>query len=213
MNGSTSLHQGHSKLEDSFRQELNDLDFLTDDLTYHSKMLPEIKNRLSLIYEPTSLYTRTRADRVAVHKYYPFVFHFEPKTHDSRKYHDWTIEVYPLALHKTIAMDYGIRCLYIFYNPFTGDEAAFWSNNIPDLSCVMIPDRDVNDVNWYENFCIRTFPNTRIQHIGRVNGSGDPFVIIDQSIVKTLPCGIELVKADLAVFERMERLNNANHRP
>lgn len=177
--------------------------FLTDDMTYHSKMSSNIQNILSRNYCPTSLYIRTRADRIAAHSRYPLIFQWEAKTHTSRKYHDWTLEVFPLMVHKINAETFGIRCLYVYFNPLINQEAAFWSNNIPPLRCIMIPGRQTNNTDLFIQCCNRCFPKTEIIEGFSTNGSGDPFAIIDKSTVDFLPTGIDLIKNDLSVFERL----------
>jgi len=197
------LHQQHDDYEQYFNAELKKLGFITDDMTYHSKMHPETKHRLSGIYNPTALYIRTRADRVAIHTRYRYVFQWEVKTHDSRQYRNWALEVFPLIVHKINSTTFGIRCLYAYYNPFTGHEAAFWSDNIPILSCIMLTDRlATNGEEYFNKLCKGSFPHTNIITNINSNGSGDPFALIDEGIVKDLPSGIALIEKDLEVFGR-----------
>jgi len=84
----TPENQAHEKLEQDAKDFLSELGFLTDEATYHTVMNLEVKDRLSRIYTPTSLYLRGRADRIAVHKSLPLVFEWEAKTHESRNLHD-----------------------------------------------------------------------------------------------------------------------------
>lgn len=187
----TPDYRPHAQLEKDVTSYLESSGFIVDSAPYHEKMKPQIIKTLQNIYTPTALYLRGRADRIAIKKYPPSVFEWEAKTHQSRKYGDWCIESLPLCTHKIIYDLLGIRCLYVYRDPFRGYDSGFWIKNIPTVRELKMPPR-WNSNNSLKMYFLKVFkkifPNTNISDMSYAPaGSGDPFVIIDESIVKKLP--------------------------
>ena len=194
----TPENPAHEKLEQDVRDFLSELGFMTDESTYHTVMDPKVVDRLSRIYTPTSLYLRGRADRVAVHESLPLVFEWEAKTHASRNLHDMLLETLPLCHHLAKAQ-LDVECLYIYRNPHKNHEAGFWVKDIPAARIIMIPSRwDADQISWFKGQFKRFFPETDIRFTGSNAGSGDPFLIIDESIVMRLPHWKDCIRRKLS---------------
>jgi len=191
----------HIQLENDVRKYLSGLGFLTDEATYHSVMNPKVKDRLSHIYTPTSLYIRGRADRIAVHTQYDIVFEWEAKTHTSKKYHDMTLEALPLC-HHLAKIQLDVECLYVYRDSIVGYDCGFWVKDIPPIRVIMIPERwGRAKSDWFKDQFTRFWPETKIRTTPAYGGSGDPFVIIDQSIVAKLSHWQDCIRAKLSEGE------------
>lgn len=187
--------KAHSKLEDDVTAFLNECGFLVEQAPYHTTMSIEMVSVLQDLYTPTSLYLRSRADRIAVRAYPPLAFEWEAKTHTSSRLHDCTIEVYPVAAH-LLKSSMDVRCLYIYRDVEKGYDVGFWIHQMPDIRVIMIPDRwNRAWTAWHKSYCNRFFPATSIRTGTRSNGTGDPFLIIDESIVRGLPHWKDLIRA------------------
>jgi len=194
----TPENQAHKKLEQDAKDFLSELGFLTDEATYHTVMNPEVKDRLSRIYTPTSLYLRGRADRIAVHKSLPLVFEWEAKTHESRSRHDMLLEALPVC-HHLIKAQLGVECLYVYRNPHKNHEAGFWVKDIPAARIIMIPSRwNADQISWFKGQFKRFFPEIEIRSVGRTAGTDDPFLIINESIVMRLPHWKDCIRRKLS---------------
>ena len=121
-------YKPHSDLQDRVSTYLISRGFVVDDAPYHEKMTREVSDRLKQQRNPTALYLRGRADRVAVHKILDLSFEWECKTHSSRKYSDICIEAMPFFHHRSRYEMSGVKCLYIYENPFNGESYGFWAH-------------------------------------------------------------------------------------
>lgn len=180
----------HKKLIDDVTNFLKQLDFRVDSAPYHKKMGKEIIGMLQRRDDPTSLYLRGRADRIAVLEDPPLVFEWEAKTHENKDRHDMVIEALPLAFH-ILKAQYGVKCLYIYRNPHEGHEVGFWVHEVPDIRVIMIPrNRWGEDKRlWFRGIFRSCFPGIHISEptLKCCLGSLDPFAIVDESIVLDLP--------------------------
>ena len=177
----------HQELEADVKQFLASLDYLTAEATYHSVMPDEVKRVLQNAYSATALCIRGRADRVAVHKAGGDVFEWEAKTHKSRSRHDMTIEALPLCHHLAKAR-LDVECLYCYRNLFKHQEAGFWVRELPPIRVVMIPGRWTEEkARWFKEKFVLYLPGVDVVRSGSNRGSGDPFAIVDESIVDVLP--------------------------
>lgn len=184
----------HAQLEADVTEFLHSLGFLTASATYHDVMEPELVRVLQTRESATALSLRTRADRVAIHVDVPAEFEYECKTHLSRRYHDMTVEAYPLALH-VIKARYGVRCLYAYRNPIQRHQYGFWVHDLPEIREIMIPGRwSKEQTAWFETVFADAFPGTKLRALGRrTAGSGDPFAVIDKEVLPRLPDWRDLV--------------------
>ena len=205
-----STHK-HTELEAEVTEYLIDEGFLVAQAPYHTTMDDKMVKALQNLYTPTSMYVRSRADRIAVRERPPLVFEWEAKTHASSYRHDCTIELYPVIAH-ILKARLDVRCLYIYRDPWKGYDFGFWIRELPEVRAIMIPDRwDDAWTSWYMSYCKRFFPKTPIRTGMRTRGSGDPFLIIDESIIKELPHWKEQIqtamKSKLFAMNGMGRRN------
>jgi hypothetical protein len=172
----------HRSLEDRVRSYLEERGYFVYEATYHSVMPETEKRILSRRYSMTALYLRGRADRVAIHNIIPVEIEWEAKTHANPKYDDLTIELLPLVHHVSKAK-LGVRCLYVFN--VNGFEAGFWAHQLPRIRQIHLSTRDEYKPNlWhFENLCREFFRGVPV-YKSTVNGSGDPFVIFDKSVIR-----------------------------
>ena len=209
---SQPLYKPHDDFETLVRDELQSMGFFCPNaVTYHEAMQHEAIRLLQERYSGTSLYIRTRADRIAIHKSCQLEFEWEAKTIPSHQC-NLAIEALPILHHMTKA-DLGVRCLYVCRNLKTRDEFGFWTDNPPSFSRVMIPTRwDDFTREWFTHIFEMFLPNVPIQtpraNRGRTRGSGDPFLIVNQDVVDTLPDWRGLVAEKIVVDPQKERPGN-----
>lgn len=192
-----SIHAIHDALEIEVCSFFESLGFLTEEATYHAVMSQPVKERLTSIYEPTSLYIRGRADRIAVHKTYQLVWEWEAKTHNPGPYHDMVIELLPM-LHHLKKAELGVRCLYAYRDTRLGIDAGFWTDSLPEVREVFLTPRfhtSLLDVVLPQ--VKRYMPNARIEYRKATRGSNDPFLIIDQQTICSLPSWQQLITSEL----------------
>jgi len=177
----------HKKLEEDVQDFLQERKFIVTEATYHTVLPTIARVRLQEVYSPTALYVRGRADRIAIHKRRDIVFEWEAKTHESEEYHDMTLEALPLC-HHLIKAQLDVECLYVYRNPHKNHEVGFWIRDLPAIRNIMIPERrwSSEQVNWFESQFRSLLPETKIIRITRSRGTGDPFLIIDESVVSKL---------------------------
>lgn len=176
------LHVPHQTLEADVDAYLRDAGFLTFAAPYHATMPHEIQERLAFNYSYTSLYLRARADRIAIHESSPLVFEWEVKTHDNSRFPNLCIELLPF-MHHVQKASLGVRCLYVFRIPYTGQEGGFWVNKRPAMRDAWITSRVTK---WRAGLVDRVrcmFPEASVYEKDPRGGSKDPFLIIDQSEV------------------------------
>jgi hypothetical protein len=185
------LHPQHDAFETEVTQWLTAMGFLCHSATYHTMMPPAMANLLRRRSSMTALHLRGRADRIAIHQTLPVEFEYECKTHDSQQYQDLTIELTALCFHLMKAR-LGVKCLYIYRH--NGREKGFWADEMPTPRVVHIPARyDAATTLQFKGMAENYFPNVPIRLGGKTNGSGDPFVIIDYSVVAQMANWRELV--------------------
>jgi hypothetical protein len=192
----------HAALLKDVEGFLKEHGFLTASATYHDVMTSEIKNRLMYLDTPVAHYIRTRADRIAIHSTLPICFEFECKSHGRAKGHNAAIEALPLA-HARLKNSLGVKTLYCYRDESGGIDCGFWSNKLPAISTLMLTPRYEGTkierilVNFYTT---GKFFGLELQESFSFSnmGSGDIFVIIDESVVRTLPSWKDLVLAEIA---------------
>jgi len=175
----------HKTLESDVKSYLESRNYLIYEATYHAIASVETRNILSRRFTPTALYLRGRADRIAIHKEYTFEFEFECKTHLNSKYHDMTLELLPL-IHHLSKSKLGVKCLYIYRHKDM--ECGFWMDELPQIRQIWIPParwQTQQSIAWFESISNIFFDGIDIV-TSAVAGTGDPFLIIDESTVKNL---------------------------
>jgi len=192
----------HGRLEHDVMAFLSEHGFLFGSATYHDVMDPLLVNRLQSVLTPTTLRLRTRADRVAVHRRHGLAFEWEAKTHAGSKYHNMALEVYPLCAHLAES-DMDVRCLYVYRDQDRGYDVGFWVHNPLDIPvrAVKVPTRWQN--HWFAAWIVAKvqewWPEVPIDPINWRSGSGDPFILIDESVVREMSDWRDLILAVLPV--------------
>lgn len=184
----------HKNLETDVSEYLTSKGYWIGDSTYHRVLPSDIKELLSTRYNPTALYLRGRADRIAIHKTHEAVFEWEAKTHTSKTRHDMTIEALPLCHHIAQA-SLGVQCLYAYRD---GDlyDCGFWVHEWEqlDIRVIIIPGRWGREkADWFKVTFQAFFPKVSVCQTGGTNGSGDPFAVVSQQCVSQLPTWKQLI--------------------
>lgn len=166
----------HADLEARVAHYLEEYNYLLGSGTYHEAMPSETRRRLSLVNTPTAFYVRGRADRVAVHKHAPLCFLWEAKTNPG-PWPNVAIEALPLAHH----LASGVDCLYVYWDVPGKFEGGFWTKKLPVIDRIIIPERWGEWlVKYFRHVFREAFVGVRIVETDRVNGSCDPFLIINK---------------------------------
>jgi hypothetical protein len=177
-------HPGHVTLEQEVIAQLQASGFYTSASTYHETMPPELVQVLQRRFSITALYLRSRADRCAVHKIQPVEFEWEVKSHANPRYDDLTLEFLPLITNAERQRLYGVKCLYIFR--VNKIEGGFWSWPLPDIRELRYSPRQ----EWQEHrgliLHLASFYGIHKVIEKAVSGSGDPFVVIDESVIRKM---------------------------
>lgn len=167
----------HVVFVDRITTYLEELNFLVDEATYHEVMKEETRERLRVLYTPTSLYIRGRADRIAVHKVVRLCIMWEAKTNNGN-YRNMAMEALPIVNH----LKTGVRCLYLYWDVVDGFEGGFWVNELPPIDRILLPNRwDAGMVKYFGAEFDRWLPGVPVVPTGRNSGSGTPFIIIKRA--------------------------------
>ena len=170
----------HAALEAEILEILESRGYLVASAPYHDRMPSALVRALSCNSFPTSLYLRTRADRVAVNPGNGQVFEWEAKTRDSSS-SGMLLEALPLAFH-IVQARYAVRCLYAFRNVRLGTNYGFWCRRAPAIEEIVIPtgNKVPNAVYWFKEVFDDAFPGIPVRTTTRVCGSNDPYAVIDR---------------------------------
>lgn len=187
----------HVELEKRVADYLDTRGFITDEATYHTAYRTDSQRLLMRRDDPTALYIRAKADRIALHKFRPVTFEWDAKTHQRRDSRNMALEVMPIVTHLA-TVPIGVRCLYAYHNPFTGFDGGFWLDTMPSVSVVFLPSRWQGQRRaWYADLIRRYFPDVTVRDLDRYGGSGDPFFLVNESDVIRLPHWQALIDAEL----------------
>ena len=156
--------------------------YLVFEQTYHKSLPVATAELLRVNPLVSALYIRSRADRIAISR--TRQFEFEVKTHFNSRYGDLTIEVIPFLMHYAKRMF--IDCLYVC--SVNNREFGFWISKPPKIREVNIPPLNKNQ---YVKETINSFRNESmfrdvVWKEKIVNGSGDPYLVIDRSEICNL---------------------------
>lgn len=189
-------YEPHITLEKRVADYLKAHQFTTDSATYHTAYQLGTQALLMRNYTATALYIRSKADRIAIHQYKAIVFEWDVKTHENQNRQNWALEVMPLVSHLA-TVPLGVRCLFVYHNPFTRFECGFWTDAMPPIMRIHLPPRWKGEIRTrYAALIERYFPNVPINE-EFVGGSGDPFVLFGWSVVRQLPHWQTLIDAEL----------------
>lgn len=174
----------HATLQEKVNQYLSERDYSITSGAYHDIFDPEIVKLIQKRFTLQALYLRGRADRLAVNNRLPIEFEFELKTHHNNRYSDLCIEVLPF-LHHQKKSQLGVDCLYIF--EVNGVEGGFWVSEFPPIHRVNFPQRieyrPIESI--IKKFINDNLPDAKIYSSLSINGSGDPYLIVEWEYVKT----------------------------
>ncbi len=193
----------HRRIVEQVDAYFTERGFLVSEKTYHDgHMQPECVQKLTETFSPTTLHIRASADRIAINPKDGMSLFYEAKAGTGQR-GAIMVEALPLATHMHHASR-GVLCLYCCLDKLD-IHRGFWAHDIPKLETLWIPpQRSIDLDHWYNRTLPPLFPGIGFANAA-TRGSGDPFVIIHESVVITLPTWQEL-------FERewMRWTNNGN---
>jgi hypothetical protein len=170
----------HSRLEADVKHHLSECGFLVDDATYHNNMDPAVVRRLQYMDNPTSLYCRGRADRIAIHTRHPVCFEWECKTKSEYRHDkpDAFIEALPVA-HHILKARLGVRILYVYRDDYMPLEVGIWADDLMGtISEVRITPR-ARAIAGLSGYLRGVFGDKCRDTHGR-GGSGDAYCVIER---------------------------------
>lgn len=188
----------HADLESDVNAFLELHGFAHGSATYHNVLPKTMQWFLQRNNDPTSLYIRTRSDRIAVHtKHKNCSFQYEGKT-QTGKYKNMALEAIQLAQH-VMARRLGVRTLYIYRDETHGVDRGFWNTSIPPIARIdLTPGHE-----GIEGVFAIAFPNVPIRRLpaGYVTGSGDPYCLVMWEHVEQLRDWRHLIADHVAASE------------
>ena len=189
----------YRKPEEYVTAWLQETGFLVGNSCYHEALPRELAQALQGRYSPTALAVRHRADRIAAHKIRPVEFLVEVKSPSGWHYANLLLEMLPLAIHIIEQKEIGCECLYVYAELTRQVQHGFWVAQAPKVSQLCIPPRwNQEQAAWYTTIAVRAFgPNVHIKRTRRNKGSGDPFLIISEDDLRSLPDWRDLVRAKI----------------
>jgi len=163
----------------------------------------EKNKRLLQIFTPTALYERTIRDLLVIHKEKDIVLQTEIKTHKSKRKNDMCLEMVPLYFHIILTKG-GVKCLYVYRDPY-GNECGFWCGAIPEIREVYIPQKrwDKDQLKYYEE--LAAYFQKEIKRPKAIEGTDDPYIVIDESEVEKLPPWENLIIERIGREEKNDR--------
>lgn len=178
---------GHRIPQREVTKFLEDNGFFVVTRAYHDVMPDDQARRLSKLYWPTALEIRGSTDAIAVHRELDIdAFKWEVKS-GSHKYGNMSIEALPFAKHQRLSRQFGVKCLYIYSNVGKKHFGCFWVKDDIKVSRVLVPpQRNGKMDTWYHDTLSFLFPDVLVEVSGKSDGSGDPFVIIDEEYLPEL---------------------------
>ena len=180
---SNPLDRNHAQLESEVRTFLESHRLHGASATYHDVMPLETQEVLKRNYSIDALYVRTRADRIAVTT--ELCFQWEAKT-ASNKWRTLAIEALPFCFHYVHAKVFGLRTLYAVR--MIADEATdhgFWVGDDLQIAQVVFPGgRETPDRKKIGDIVQHVFNGIKIFDCGAGGGSNDPFLQIEEDVIK-----------------------------
>jgi hypothetical protein len=157
-------------------------------MTYHNQ---DGGDALKLAGDNTGLYVRTLPDLVFTNGQRTILV--EVKTHLSDRYSDATPELFPIVVARALWYTVGVRTLYVYEDPLAGISAAWWGHEVfeevPVTAIYVGTQRpEYQELAalvrcWQRSWLIPAdVPVKTVQ----TNGSGDPYVVIPERVLRNL---------------------------
>jgi hypothetical protein len=160
---------------------------------YHDHLPEPMVMALAVQDNQTAEAARFAPDLLAVHEPLGLTVYVEAKTHRSQRYHDLTTEARQFA-ERIVEADRGVLCLFAYCDPGVR-EVGFWMHQLPPVREVRLPSRWTGETRRrYEATFGRRLPGVRIIPMLQSKGSDTPFVVIDETVLETLPDWREQVR-------------------
>jgi hypothetical protein len=186
----------HEAFEVEVHDRFRSAGFFPSRLPYHTKIeclhcgmvndvvSREIQNKMKKMITPTAYYLRQRSDQFAIYPNNKECLQFEVKTSPTKAY-GFTMEAIQLVWHMNNPL---VDTLYICKN--ITQEACFWVDEMPTPSKIIIPKKwDDPDEDYamrcddFEAVFRHTFTDVPIEKVDGTNGSGTPFVCMDDDAI------------------------------
>jgi hypothetical protein len=157
-------------------------------MTYHNQ---DGGDALKLAGDNTGLYVRTLPDLVFTNGQRTILV--EVKTHLSDRYSDATPELFPIVSAITLWRVQRVRTLYVYEDLHAGISAAWWAYQVFEDVPVAAIYVGTQRPEWREYMAwirhwksIGIIPADVPVKTVRTNGSGDPYVVIPERVLRTL---------------------------
>jgi hypothetical protein len=188
MPGLTDLNRHHEALVVRVLDFARSMGWRAITMTYHEQ---DGGDAFRLAGDSTGLYVRTFPDLVLTNGKRTILV--EVKTHVSGRYSDATIELFPLVAARSRWRDLGARTLYLYEDPNAGISAAWWGHEVFEGVPVVAIYVGTQRQGWQEHMdrirawkssglIPRNVPVKTVQTLG----SGDPYVVIPEWVLRTL---------------------------
>jgi hypothetical protein len=199
MPGISALNQHHNDLQERVVAFAESAGWSPVVMAYHNAANGDA---LRFASDPTGLYVRTIPDIVLSNGRKALLV--EVKSHVSTRYSDATIELFPLVAARTLWRTMGVRTLYVYEDPNAGISAGWWAHQVFDdlpVKAVYVGTqrdewRELDDRigRWRAD---GTLPREVPVVYTQPRGSGDPFVVIPEAVVRALPSWEEALRRAL----------------
>jgi hypothetical protein len=157
-------------------------------VTYHSQ---EGSDVLQLANDPTAVFIRTRPDLHLTNGRRALLV--EVKTCISSQYANATPELFPIVAALIHWHVLGVRTLYVYEDPHAGISAAWWAYQVFEDVPVAAIYVGTQRPEWREYMAwihrwksISVIPADVPVKTVRTNGSGDPYVVIPERVLRNL---------------------------
>jgi len=184
----TDLNGHHEDLLDRVVRYAEHLGWRAVPVVYHGAPGGDV---LRLVDDPTALYIRTLPDVVLTNGRESILV--EVKTHVSARYADATPELLPIVASTALYRVVGVRTLYVYEDPHAGISGAWWAHavfhDVPVRAIYVGAQRTqalehLARIRYWQRMGL--VPSEVEVITTRTRGSGDPYVAIPESYLRTL---------------------------
>ena len=184
----TDLNGHHEDLLDRVVRYAEHLGWRAVPVVYHGAPGGDV---LRLVDDPTALYIRTLPDVVLTNGRESILV--EVKTHGSARYADATPELLPIVASTALYRVVGVRTRYVYEDPHAGISGAWWAHavfhDVPVRAIYVGAQRTqalehLARIRYWQRMGL--VPSEVEVITTRTRGSGDPYVAIPESYLRTL---------------------------